>query len=86
VADLKVRWEKKGIEQLNIFYQNTNRDRGKVTLKALQEWYISVVPRDRNEPPCLYVNRIRAGHYQVPISIPDYTTGIAKLTEHGRLL
>jgi hypothetical protein len=45
-----------------------------------------VVPRDGNEPPCLYVNRMRAGHYQVPISIPDYTTGVAKLTEHGTLM
>jgi hypothetical protein len=60
VADLKTQWKKKGKEELHSFCQNTKRDRGEKYFKryyVVKEWLDSVVPRDKNEPPCLRVNK-----------------------------
>jgi hypothetical protein len=50
-------WKKKGRERFIVSVKTPNGTDRKLLWKVLQEWLLSVVPRDENEPPCLRDNK-----------------------------
>jgi hypothetical protein len=49
--------KKEAEKNFTVSVKTPNGTEEKATLKGLQEWLVSVVPRDKNEPPCLRVNK-----------------------------